>query len=44
MNTGIREFFKLIHTKNLDIDEVLDIMDYVEDGDRKYKKDFINHL
>ena len=44
MNTGIREFFKLMNSKNLDINNVLDIMDYVEDGDRKYKKDFIHHL
>jgi hypothetical protein len=44
MNNGIREFFQLMITNNLDVDKVLDIMDYVEDGDRNYKKNFIQSL
>jgi hypothetical protein len=34
MNNGIREFFKLLNNNKLDIDQCLDIMDYVEEGDR----------
>lgn len=44
MNNGIREFFNAMHKHEFDIDQVLDAMDYVEDGDRRYKKEFINSL
>lgn len=44
MNNGIREFFQLMITNCLDVDSVLDIMDYVEEGDRNYKKNFIQSL
>lgn len=41
MNSGIREFFKAMNKQGLDIDQVLNVMDYVEEGDRKHKKNFI---
>lgn len=44
MNNGIRDFFHIISKENLDIDQILDIMDYVEEGDRRYKKEFIESL
>jgi hypothetical protein len=44
MNTGIRSFFQAMSKENLDIDQVLDVMDYNEEGDRAYKKDFISRL
>jgi len=33
-----------MNSQGLDINQVLDIMDYVEDSDRKYKKEFISSL
>jgi hypothetical protein len=30
--------------ENLDIDHLLDAMDYVDEGDRDYKKEFISRL
>lgn len=44
MNNGIRKFFDQMMNQNLDIDKVLDIMDYMEEGDRSYKKEFICSL
>ena len=44
MNNGIRDFFNALQKDELDIDSVLDSMDYVEKNDRKYKKDFIMSL
>lgn len=41
MNNGIREFFQLLNSNNLGVDRVLDIMDYVEEGDRAYKEEYI---
>lgn len=41
MNNGIREFFKAMNKDGLDIDQVLNVMDYVEEGDRAHKKKFI---
>ena len=41
MNSGIREFFKAMSKEGLDIDQVLNVMDYVEEGDRAHKKKFI---
>ena len=41
MNSGIREFFKAMNKEGLDIDQVLNVMDYVEEGDRAHKKKFI---
>ena len=44
MNNGIRDFFNAMIREDIDIDQVLDTMDYVEEGDRRYKKDFISSL
>jgi hypothetical protein len=44
MNNGIRDFFKMMNNNNLSISQVLDVMDYHEEGDRKYKKEFILSL
>lgn len=44
MNNGIREFFQLLNSNNLGIDQGLDIMDYVEEGDRAYKEEYIQSL
>lgn len=41
MNNGIRDFFKAMSKEGLDIDQVLNVMDYVEEGDRAHKKRFI---
>ena len=44
MNNGIRDFFRIMINEPADIDQMLDIMDYVEQGDREYKKEFIKSL
>ena len=41
MNMSIKKFFNAMNSAGLDIDEVLDAMDYNEEGDRAYKKKFI---
>lgn len=44
MNMAIKKFFNAMNNEGMDIDKVLDVMDYVEEGDRAYKKDFISSL
>lgn len=44
MNTAIKKFFNAMNNEGMDIDKVLDVMDYVEEGDRAYKKNFISSL
>jgi hypothetical protein len=44
MNNGIRNFFQAMAKDNLDIDHVLDVMDYKEGGDRAYKKEYISQI
>ena len=44
MNNGIRDFFKAMNKEGLDIDQVLNVMDYVEEGDRAHKKKFISSI
>lgn len=44
MNKNINVFFQAMAKENLDIDQVLDAMDYKDEGDRAYKKDFISRL
>jgi hypothetical protein len=41
MNMAIKKFFNAVNHEGLDIDQVLDVMDYNEEGDRAYKKKFI---
>lgn len=44
MNTAIKKFFTAMNNEGMDIDKVLDVMDYVDEGDRAYKKNFIQSL
>ena len=44
MNDGIRKFFHIMNKQKIDVDQVLDQMDYKEGKDRAYKKNFIEEV
>jgi len=45
MNSSIRQFFNLMSSEKIEnVDTLLDAMDYTDEGDRDYKREFISRL